>query len=90
MATAFTPQQSLAMAYARLHGLRADLADAHPSAIESICAKYDRALDDLQAAGFDLSAFKLDSEENAEDRSSWLRARLDAVLDYMDLFAGLP
>lgn len=78
------------MAYARLQGLRDDLGEAEPAAIESLCADYDRALDDLQAAGFDLSAFKLDSEEQAEDRNIWLRARLDALLEYMDLFAGLP
>jgi len=43
-----------------------------------------------RAAGFDLSAFKLDDQEQVEDREGWLRARLDALLDYMDLFAGLP
>jgi hypothetical protein len=78
------------MAYARLQGLRYDLADAEPSAFESLCAHYDRALDDLLVAGFDLSAFKLDVQEHIDDREGWLRARLDALLDYMDLFAGLP
>ena len=90
MHTAYTPQQALAMAYARLSGLRDDLAVAGPDDIEPLCAGFNRALDDLHTAGFDLSAFKLDSEEQAEDRNSWLRARLDAVLDYMDLIAGLP
>jgi len=90
MNNVLTPQQSLAMAYARLKSLREDLSDAEPSALETFCAQYDRALDDLLAAGFDLSAFKLEGEEQVEDREGWLRARLDAVLDYMDLFAGLP
>ena len=85
-----TPQQSLAMAYTRLQGLRYDLGEADSVAFESLCAHYDRALDDLRAAGFDLSAFKLDDQEQVEDREGWLRARLDALLDYMDLFAGLP
>lgn len=78
------------MAYARFRGLRDDLAVAEPNAIELLCAGFNRALDDLQTAGFDLSAFKLGGEEQAEDRNAWLRARLDAVLDYMDLIAGLP
>jgi hypothetical protein len=78
------------MGYARLKSLHDDLADTEPSALDSLCAHYDRALDDLLAAGFDLSAFKLECEEQVEDREGWLRARLDALLDYMDLFAGLP
>jgi hypothetical protein len=90
MPSTLTPQQSLAMGYARLQGLRGDLDDADPSGIEALCAHYHRALEDLQAAGFDLSAFRLDDEELTEDRDARLRARLDALLDYMDLFAGLP
>ena len=91
MRTALTHQQSLAMAYARLSGLRHDVGVAEPRPLEELCADFDRALDDLGNAGFDLSAFRLDGgEEQVEDRRSWLRARLDAVLDYMDLFAGLP
>ena len=85
-----TPQQALAMAYARLSALRHDLDVAEPGDLDRLCANFDRALDDLQASGFDLSAFKLDGEEQVEDRSGWLRARLDTVLDYMDMFAGLP
>jgi|GEM_PF-5672362 hypothetical protein len=78
------------MAYARLRGLRADLdeGDTHP--LESSCADANRVLDDLHVAGFDLSAFRLDVDEPVVDRSAWLRSRLDAILDYMDLFAGLP
>jgi hypothetical protein len=69
MHTVPTPQQSLAMAYARFSGLRADIAFVEPNALET---------------------FKLDGEEQAEERSAWLRARLDAILDYLDLIAGLP
>jgi hypothetical protein len=91
MQTALTPQQILAMAYARLSGLRNNLGIAEPHELDQLCSAFNRALDDLHAAGFDLSAFKLDGgEEPVTDLSGWLRARLDAVLDYMDLFAGLP
>jgi hypothetical protein len=78
------------MAYARLRGLRADLDERETYAPESLCADANRVLDDLHTAGFDLSAFRLDSAEPVVDRSAWLRSRLDAILDYMDLFAGLP
>jgi len=78
------------MAYARLRGLRADLDEGDIRALESQCADANRVLDDLHTAGFDLSAFRLDSAEPVVDRGAWLRARLDAILDYMDLFAGLP
>ena len=84
------------MAYARLHALR-DSADLDsPAALESRCADFNRALDDLYSVGFDLSAFKLDDETRTEDvhaailAPSSLRARLDALLGYMDLLAGLP
>jgi hypothetical protein len=90
MHTAHTPQQSLAMAYARFTGLRDDVASAEPNEIELLYANFNRALDDLHSAGFDLSAFKLEGEGQSDDRGAWLRARLDAVLDYMDLMAGLP
>lgn len=91
MYTALTPQQALAMAYARLSGLRNNLGVAEPPALQQLCTDFNRALDDLRTAGFDLSAFKLDGgDEQVTDLSGWLRARLDAVLDYMDLFAGLP
>jgi hypothetical protein len=90
MHTALTPQQSLAMAYARLRGLRESVEVAGPHGLEPLCAAFNRALDDLLAAGFDLSAFKLESEQQVEDRAGWLRSRLDSLLDYMDLFAGLP
>jgi hypothetical protein len=90
MATMLTPQQTLAMAYARLRGLRDHLDVAEPDAIETLCTDFNRALDDLHTAGFDLTAFRLDGEDKGEDRAGWLRARLDAILDYMDLFAGVP
>jgi hypothetical protein len=90
MHTVPTPQQSLAMAYARFSGLRADIAFVEPNALETLCTGFNRVLDDLATAGFDLSSFKLDGEEQAEERSAWLRARLDAILDYLDLIAGLP
>jgi hypothetical protein len=85
-----TPQQTLAMAYARLRGIRDDLDVEEPDALESLCTDFNRALDDLLAAGFDLSAFRLVDEDQGEDRAGWLRARLDGILDYMDLFAGVP
>ncbi len=78
------------MAYARLRGLRSGLDEGGTYALESLCADANRVLDDLQVAGFDLSAFRLDVDEPVVDRSAWLRSRLDAILDYMDLFAGLP
>jgi hypothetical protein len=90
MSLTLTPQQSLAMAYARLRAIRDDLEDPQPHALEALCVDFNRALDDLLAAGFDLSAFRLDGEEEIEDRAGWLRVRLDGILDYMDLFAGLP
>jgi hypothetical protein len=91
MQNVLTPQQSLAMAYARLSRLRDDLGVPDLGDLEDLSADFNRALDDLGAAGFDLAAFKLDDgEEQVADRNGWLRARLDAVLDYMDLFAGLP
>lgn len=77
------------MAYARLTGLREDLDEGtHP--LESLCADANRVLDDLLVAGFDLSAFRLDISEPVADRGAWLHDRLNAMLDYMDLFAGLP
>ncbi len=78
------------MAYARLRGLRSGLDEGGSYALESLCADANRVLDDLHVAGFDLSAFRLDVDEPVVDRSAWLRSRLDAILDYMDLFAGLP
>ena len=78
------------MAYARLRGLRTGLDEGGNYALESLCADANRVLDDLHVAGFDLSAFRLDVDEPVVDRSAWLRSRLDAILDYMDLFAGLP
>ena len=77
------------MAYARLRALRDNIDPAEPHAPESLCTNFNRALDDLRAAGFDLSAFKLD-DDGVEDRNLALRAQLNAVLDYFDLMAGLP
>lgn len=71
-------------------GIREDLELAEPNALESLCTDFNRALDDLHAAGFDLSSFRLDSEAEVGDRAGWPRAGLDGMLDYMDLFAGLP
>jgi hypothetical protein len=90
MHTALTPQQSFAMAYARLCGLRNDMGDAETHALEQLCTEFDRALDDLRTSGFDLSAFQLGEEAQVEVRNGGLHARLDALLHYMDLFAGLP
>jgi hypothetical protein len=90
MATTLTPQQTLAMAYARLRGLRDHLDVAEPDALETLCSDFNRALDDLYTAGFDLTAFRLVDDDKGEDRAGWLRARLDGILDYMDLFAGVP
>jgi hypothetical protein len=78
------------MAYARLNALRENLDHADGSALGLLCTDFNRALDDLRAAGFDLSAFKLDDEDVVEDRNVALRAQLNAVLDYFDLMAGLP
>lgn len=84
------------MVYARLRLLRDDVDLAEPYALEPLCADFSRTLDDLNDVGFDLSAFKPDGEQ-VEDPdgvlripSSVLRARLDAILAYMDLLAGLP
>jgi signal transduction histidine kinase len=92
-----TPAQSIAMAYARLRALRDNIDTAEPYAPESLCTNFNRALDDLQSVGFDLSAFRLDLEERVADpngllqfASSVLRTRLDAILGYLDLLAGLP
>jgi hypothetical protein len=97
MHTAPTPQQSIAMAYARLRGLRDSINVSEPDALDPLRADFNGALDDLHTAGFDLSAFKLDDGESVEDHdgsmrvpAQVLRARLDAVLVYMDLLAGLP
>jgi hypothetical protein len=97
MGVAPTPQQSLAMAYARLRAVRDDIVTTEAYALEGLCADFTHVLDDLQTAGFDLSAFKLDGGDRVEDRdgsmrvpSSVLGARLDAVLVYLDLLAGLP
>ena len=89
MSTVFTPQQTLAMVYARMHALRDHLADADSITAEALCIDFNRALDHLQLAGFDLSACKLEGE-NVGDQVGWLRSRLDSALDYMDLLAGLP
>jgi hypothetical protein len=85
------------MAYARLRALRDNIDVAEPYAPDSLCTNFNRALDDLHAVGFDLSAFRLDETERVPDpqgslqfSSSVLRARLDAILGYMDLLAGLP
>jgi hypothetical protein len=78
------------MAYGRLQRLRYDLHHAEVYDFESLCLDYNRALEDLRTAGFDLSAFKLDVQEHVDDRELWLGARLNALLDYLDLFAGLP
>ena len=83
------------MAYARLRALRDNIDPAEPYAPESLCTNFNRALDDLHSVGFDLSAFRLDEEDRVADpkgslQSSVLRARLDAILGYMDLLAGLP
>jgi hypothetical protein len=85
------------MAYARLRALRDDIDATEPYAPELLGADFTRVLDDLHKAGFDLSAFTLDVADRVEDRegslrvpSSVLAARLDAVVVYMDLLAGLP
>ena len=72
MPSALTPQQSLAIVYARLHRLRDDLDVAEPNSLEPLCGDLNRALDDLHTAGFDLSAFRLDGEEQVGDRSGWV------------------
>ena len=77
------------MAYARLRALR-DYLDEGAHSLESLSADANRVLDDLLAAGFDLSAFRLDNSEPVANRPAWLHDRLNAILDYMDLFAGLP
>ena len=78
------------MGYARLHALRDDLGSNEVGDLNLLSAEYNRALDDLQLAGFNLAAFKLDDRETIEDLSRELRAHLNAILDYLDLMAGLP
>ena len=90
MITALTLRQWLAMGYARLHALRDDLGTHEVGESNLLRADFNRALDDLQAAGINLAAFKLDEVGTVEDLSGVLRARLNAVLDYLDLMAGLP
>ena len=83
------PHPPLACGHPPTHALRAPLADADAIPVEALCIAFTRALDHLQLAGFDLSAFKLEGE-NVGDQVGWLRSRLDSALDYMDLLAGLP
>ena len=52
--------------------MRDDLDVAEPNSLEPLCGDLNRALDDLHTAGFDLSAFRLDGEEQVGDRSGWV------------------
>lgn len=90
MPLTLTPQQSLAMAYARLLALRDDLDLDYSNPLEPMTAALNQTLDHLHFAGFDLSAFKLDIEAHVEGHGEGFRTRLDAVLDFMVLLAGLP
>ena len=78
------------MGYARLHALRDDLGTSEVGDPDLLRSDFNRALDDLQIAGINLSAFKVDEARSIDDLSGELRAHLNSILDYLDLMAGLP
>jgi hypothetical protein len=91
-------QVSIVKAYARLRGLRNNIADKEYWAPRILVDDFNRALDDLKNGGFDLADFRIAGkdfeipamlgEESRTARSSVLKARIDAVLVYFDVQQG--
>jgi len=91
-------QVSIVKAYARLKGLRNNISDREYWAPRILVDDFNRALDDLNAGGFDLSDFTIASndleipamlgEGSRTARSSVLKSRIDAVLVYFEVQGG--
>lgn len=96
--TATDSQTSIVKAYARLKGLRNNIPEKEHWAPQVLVRDFNRAIDDLNAAGFDLSDFALVGsdleipamfgEESRTARVSVLKARIDAVLVYFEVQTG--
>jgi hypothetical protein len=95
---AIDPQASIVKAYARLKGLRANILDKEYWAPRILVDDFNRAIDDMKDASFDLSDFAIAArdlevpamlgESSRTARSSVLKARIDAVLVYFEVQGG--
>jgi hypothetical protein len=92
-----TPQQSLVFAYARLKGLRDNIPTdpKQPFVSDVMWQDFNKAIEDVKAAGYDLSAFAISGNDMDEGYSghrhllaSVLRSRVDALLVYFSIETG--
>jgi len=91
-------QVSIVKAYARLKGLRGNIPEKEYWAPRILVDDFNRALDDLNAGGFDLSDFKVAGKDleipamlgpgSSTARASVLKSRIDAVLVYFEVQGG--
>ena len=82
-------EQLIVRAYARLKGLRDNVPSGPPAAPRAMVDDFNRALDDLKAAGYDLSDFRITSDHMERwyggdlfTTPAVLRSHIDAVLIY--------
>jgi hypothetical protein len=92
MSPSLDPETRIVMAYARLKGMRDHVPTKSltGTAPDALVNDFNRALDDLKSAGYDLSNFRITTNEMVElaygsgrhAETALLQSRIDAVLIY--------